>query len=192
MLCACVYRPISQPNWVNSERLKYLWNQDNTLDLSEHIIWPKHISLPACTLCPCMLFPYLIQIWLDEEIRKTCRTSLSPYLTKAHKFACMHTMRLRAWAHISAKLGWIRNMKVSMDSREHTGPIWVHNMTQAHKLACMHIIFLHTQTQISAKFCHSSKIKVSMESQDYFQHIWKYYSPVKAPNSNWRPQNSRS
>ena len=69
-----------------------------------------------------------------------------------------------------------RKMKVSIESGEHTGPIWVHNMTQAHKLACMHIIFLLAQTQISAKFCHSSKIKISMESQDYFPHVRTYAS----------------
>ena len=33
-----VCRPISQPNWFESEISKYLWNQENMLDLSEHII----------------------------------------------------------------------------------------------------------------------------------------------------------
>ena len=42
MLYACMHRPISQPNQVSSERSKYLWNQDNMSDLSEHIIHPKH------------------------------------------------------------------------------------------------------------------------------------------------------
>ena len=50
----------------------------------------------------------------------------------------MRTMCLCVWAHISAKLGWIRKMKVFMGSRENTRPILVHITTQAHKPACMH------------------------------------------------------
>ena len=41
---SCMHRLISQPNWVGSEWLSYLWNQENMLDLSEHIEWPKHTS----------------------------------------------------------------------------------------------------------------------------------------------------
>ena len=37
-------RPISQPNWVGSEILMYIWNQENMLDLSEHNL------TQACTL----------------------------------------------------------------------------------------------------------------------------------------------
>ena len=44
MLCACVLRTISQPNWVWSERSKYLRNQENMPDLSEHKIWPEDTS----------------------------------------------------------------------------------------------------------------------------------------------------
>ena len=40
-------RPISQPNWVGSEILMYIWNQENMLDLSEHNL------TQACTLA-CM------------------------------------------------------------------------------------------------------------------------------------------
>ena len=35
MLYAYVNRPIPEPNWVGSERLKYLWYQENMPDLSE-------------------------------------------------------------------------------------------------------------------------------------------------------------
>ena len=56
-LCAYMHRPISQPNWVGSERSKYLWNQENMPDLSEHMIWPKHTSLHACMLWTCVLGP---------------------------------------------------------------------------------------------------------------------------------------
>ena len=37
-LCAYVHRPISKPNWVESEGSKYLWNQENMPDLLEHKI----------------------------------------------------------------------------------------------------------------------------------------------------------
>ena len=69
----------------------------------------------------------------------------------------MHTMCLHAWAHISAKLGWIRKMKVSMELGEHAQPLWAHNLTKAHKLACM-----HEQAYISAKFGQIREIKVSL------------------------------
>ena len=44
---ACVHAryvlgPISQPNWVRSERWRYLWNMENIPDLSEYIMWTKH------------------------------------------------------------------------------------------------------------------------------------------------------
>ena len=40
-------------------------------------------------------------------------------VTKAHKIACINTIFLCAWTHISAKLGQIKEIKVSMDSEEH-------------------------------------------------------------------------
>ena len=63
-------------------------------------------------------------------------------LTRAHKHVCMHAMCLRARAHISAKLGRIRKIKVSMESGEHAGPFWAQNLTRAHKLMCMHTMCL--------------------------------------------------
>ena len=41
---SCMHRLISQPNRVQSEWLSYLCNQENMLDLSEHMKWPKHTS----------------------------------------------------------------------------------------------------------------------------------------------------
>ena len=118
MLCACVHRPISWPNWVGSEIKIFL----------------EHAG----------------PLWVH-------------ILTQARKLACMHTMCLHVWANISAKLGWIRKMKVSMESGENTGPIWEHNVTQAHKLACMHAMCLHAQAHISAKLEWISEIKLSIE-----------------------------
>ena len=46
--------------------------------------------------------------------------------TQASQLACIHTMYLSAWAHKSAKLEWIIEIKVSMESGEqaqHTRPI---------------------------------------------------------------------
>ena len=39
----------------------------------------------------------------------------------ARMLACMHNIFWCAWAHISAKLGHIREIKVSMESGEHAG-----------------------------------------------------------------------
>ena len=43
--------------------------------------------------------------------------------TQACKLACMHAMCLREWAHISAKLEWIREIKVSIESGKQAQPI---------------------------------------------------------------------
>ena len=51
-LCAYIHRPISQPNWIESERSKYLWNQENMPDLSEHKIWPRAHKLACFILSP--------------------------------------------------------------------------------------------------------------------------------------------
>ena len=63
-------------------------------------------------------------------------------------------------AHISAKFGQIREIKVSMESG-------AQNLTQAHKLACMHAMCLCAQAHISAELGHIREIKVSMESGKY-------------------------
>ena len=40
-------------------------------------------------------------------------------VTQAHKIACINTIFLCPWTHVSAKLGQIKEIKVSMDSGEH-------------------------------------------------------------------------
>ena len=40
-----------------------------------------------------------------------------------HMIGCMHTIFWHAYAHISAKLGPIREIKVSTESGEHDGPL---------------------------------------------------------------------
>ena len=56
-ICAWLNRAISQPNWVGSERSKYIGNQVNMPDLSEHIIWPNHTNQHTCKLYSCMYIP---------------------------------------------------------------------------------------------------------------------------------------
>ena len=46
---ACIGPNISQIGL--DQRSKYLYNQENILDLCDHIVWPEHASLHACTLC---------------------------------------------------------------------------------------------------------------------------------------------
>ena len=49
-ISACMQRPITQPNWARSQRLKYLWNQEKILDLSEYINWLKLMCMHALCL----------------------------------------------------------------------------------------------------------------------------------------------
>ena len=53
----------------------------------------------------------------------------------------MHAaMCLCAQTHISAKLGQIREIKVSMESEEHAGPLGAQSLTQTQ--ACVHVIYV--------------------------------------------------
>ena len=92
-------------------------------------------------------------------------------MTQAHKLACMHAIFLRAQAHISAKLGRIREIKISMESGELSTPLRAHNLTRARKLACMHAMCLHAQAHISAKLGRIRKIKVFMESGEHAEPV---------------------
>ena len=93
-------------------------------------------------------------------------------MIEAHKQVCMHAIFLHAQNHIMAKLGQIREIKVSMQSGEHARHVCAHNMTQANKLAFTHAIFLHAGAHKSAKFYQNAHIKVSMKSQDYIPQVW--------------------
>ena len=76
----------------------------------------------------------------------------------------MHAIFFHAWAHISAKLGQIREIILYMESEKHPRPPLAHNLTQARNLACMHAMCLHAQAHISAKLGQIREIKVCMES----------------------------
>ena len=82
--------------------------------LSWNIIWLKHTNLCACTLCLSTC-----DQWMQISI---------------------HAMCLCPQAYISAKLGWIRGIKVSMESGEHARHFWAHNSPGARKLVCLHAI----------------------------------------------------
>ena len=94
--------------------------------------------------------------------------------TWAHNLACMHAMCLHAQGPIVAKFGWIRKIKVSMESEEQNGLVWGHSVTQAHNSVCMHTMFQHAESHILAKLCQISEIKVSMEYQVYYPRVWTY------------------
>ena len=79
----------------------------------------------------------------------------------------MHPMCLRAQVQISMKLGWIREIKVSMESGEHAKPLRAHNLTQVRNLVCMHPMCLCAQAHISAILGWIREIKVSMESEEH-------------------------
>ena len=53
------------------------------------------------------------------ESREHAGRPLAHNLTRARIFVCMHAMCLRAQAHILAKLGQIREIKISMELGEH-------------------------------------------------------------------------
>ena len=105
---------------LGSERSKYLRNRGSCqtslstrYDLSMQASIHAHY-VPACT------GPYLSQIGSDQRDQniygiRTCWTSGAHNLTRARRLACIHTMCLHTQAHISAKLGWIREIKVSME-----------------------------------------------------------------------------
>ena len=87
---------------------------------------------------------------------------------------------LFAWVHRpipQVKLGLIREIKVSIESGEHVGPLWAYNLTQAHKLACMHTMCLLAQAHISAKLGQIREIKLSMESGEHAGPFWAQNSP---------------
>ena len=54
-----------------------------------------------------------------------------------HKITCMQHIFLYALAHMSAKCGHIREIKVYKESGEHAPPVRVYNVTKAHKVACI-------------------------------------------------------
>ena len=94
--------------------------------------------------------------------------------TQASKLAYRQAMCLHAWAHVSAKLEWIREIKLSMESGEQAGPFWAQNSPWACKLACMHPMCLPIQANISAKLGQIREIKVSMESGEHAGPLWAH------------------
>ena len=76
----------------------------------------------------------------------------------------MHALFLHAQANISAEFRELRDIKVSMESGDHAGPLLAHNMNLARKLVCMHAMCLCAQAHISAKLGQIREVKVYMDS----------------------------
>ena len=83
----------------------------------------------------------------------------------------MYTMFLHKHAHISTKFGQLREIKESVESEEHAGPVRANSSTQARKLACMHTICLSAQINILVKSGQIREIKVSRVSEEHTGHI---------------------
>ena len=70
--------------------------------------------------------------------------------------ACNYTIFEHAHDHISAKLGQIRDIKVSMEQEGRAGPVWAQNVTRTQELVYMHNMFLCAQANILATLCQIS------------------------------------
>ena len=119
---------------------------------------------------------------------------LAHILIWAHKLACMHTMLLCAQAHILVKWGQTRDIKISMESGEDAGPIWLPNVAWAYKVACMQAIFITKPNYIRfwGKGIYGISISLST-SLDILWVLGKGLGPKKRPNASYwhqRPTNS--
>ena len=119
-----MHGPISRQNWVRSEWSKYLWNQENRPNNFKHILHAEHTSLRACMLCACMLGPISHPNWVGSERwrylwNREMIPDLSEYIIQPkHARGCAYMLCACGLAHISAKLEWIRHIKVYMESGE--------------------------------------------------------------------------
>ena len=77
---------------------------------------------------------------------------------------------MHAQAHISAKLGQIGDINVSMESGKHAGHICAYYVAQTNNLACTHAIFLHGQTHLSVQLSPIREIMVSGGMTDMSEH----------------------
>ena len=91
-----------------------------------------------------------------------------------HMLACMYIIFQCASAYMTAKLGQIIEIKVSMESGEHARAVWTHCMTWAYKLAYMHTIFFHAQAHMHAKLGRIREIRVSMEWGKHAGPLWAH------------------
>ena len=109
-----------------------------------------HLFMQASVHAHCILVclgPYLCPIVLDQgdwgiyEIREQASHFLAHIKTCVGKLECIHTVFLRVWAHIMAKLCWIRVSEVSMRSGGYAGHFLTHIEACACKLVCRHTVF---------------------------------------------------
>ena len=109
-----------------------------------------HLFMQASVHAHCILAcfgPYLCPIVLDQgdwgiyEIREQASHFLAHIKTCVGKLVCINTVFLRVWAHIMAKLCWIRVNEVSMRSGGYAGHFLTHIEACACKLVCRHTVF---------------------------------------------------
>ena len=87
------------------------------------------MTLPIARYMLVYTGPYFSQIGSDQRdqgiyaIREACWTYLTALYDPSTQASVHAPLCLRAQAHISAKLGQIREIKVSMKSGEHAGPL---------------------------------------------------------------------
>ena len=88
-------------------------------------------------------------------------------------------MCLHAQAHISANLGQIRKIEISMESGGHAGhdyDVCACERRHACMLACMHTIFWCAYAHISANLGQIRKIEISAESGGYAGHDYDVFA----------------
>ena len=128
-LCACVDRPISQPILGRIRKIRDMYGIRET---SQSWLWClstctqacMHASLHAHYFLAC-LGPYLREIMSDQRyqsiygIRRTCKICMNIKFDPSMQASVHAPMYLCALVNNSAKLGPIREIKVSMESGEH-------------------------------------------------------------------------
>ena len=146
-LCAYVHRPTSQPNWVKSERSKYLWNQENIpTSLSTKFDPSTQAGVHACYVLAC-LGPYLSQIGLDKKdegiygIGRTYQTYLSTYYNPSMQ-ASMHACYVLACSGLYLSQIWSDQRYQSIDRIRRTYQTCLSTLFERSTQFCMHARFV--------------------------------------------------
>ena len=148
MLCACMHRPIFQPDWVWLERSRYLWKQENILDLGEHIVWPEHTNLHAqfklCAETVLACSPHSI-----DTLIFLIRDNLAEIWACAHKdIAWMHAI-----LHALFKLCTQTGLACSSNSIDTLIFLIRPSMTEIWAGAHKHVGCMHTSLRAQDKLC---------------------------------------
>ena len=152
-------------------------------DLSEHIIWPKHTSLCACTLCACMLGPISQPNWVGSERSKYLWNQENTQDLSGHKIWQEHTS-LCACTLCACVLrpkyqpNWVWSERWRYLWNQENLPD-LSEFIMWHKLACMNIIFLGADQDL-CQILLCFKDKGIYESSRLFP-----TSHLQCPRRNW-------